>query len=377
MATPNSGVTNNTKTAFGSNLLANSASPTGAPNYSQAKVPTDPKQAFKISLGGPQKDPSKPEFTKSYRYPSNPGIDATTDYVMFNFYEYIPPFSTFGGVGTTALEQYNSSAMVYQPAPGLKQIMLYMPEDISTGYKTNWTGKNFGNTAAGMMRTFGQQTLGEAVAKGLQETLQGAELAAAVTKAKVIQDLVSDITGEQISLDDIFGSTRGVIFNPNTELLFGGFDLRNFTLNFKLVPRNQKEADMIEGILYTFKKAMLPSFSTGKEVSSTTDEIANIFSFGLLNTIPGAATYLNELDNEGFKSNFIKIPKLVKVNFMSGSGLNKHVPQYKMCALSQMDVNYTPDGVYATTRDGRMVAYQLSLNFQETKLVFSEEAGSY
>lgn len=377
MATPNSGVTNNTKTAFGSNLLANSASPTGAPNYSQAKVPTDPKQAFKISLGGPQKDPSKPEFTKSYRYPSNPGIDATTDYVMFNFYEYIPPFSTFGGVGTTALEQYNASAMVYQSAPGLKQIMLYMPEDISTGYKTNWTGKNFGNTAAGIMRTFGQQTLGEALAKGLQETLQGAELAAAVTKAKGLQALVGGITGEQPSLDDIFGSTRGVIFNPNTELLFGGFDLRNFTLNFKLVPRNQKEADMIEGILYTFKKAMLPSFSTGKEVSSTTDEIANVLSFGLLNTIPGAATFLNELDNEGFKSNFIKVPKLVKVNFMSGSGLNKHVPQYKMCALTQMDVNYTPDGVYATTRDGRMVAYQLSLNFQETKLVFSEEAGSY
>jgi Tail-tube assembly protein len=372
MATQNSGITN---TAFGSNLLANTS--VKAPNYSQAKAPTDPTQPFKISLGGPQKDPSKPEFTNSYRYPSDPGIDATTDYVMFNFYEYEPPFKNFGGVGTTALEQYNQSAMTYNPVSGLKQVMLYMPEDISTGYKTNWTGKNFGNTAADIMRTVGQDNLGSALAKGVQSAVQGFEQIAPVAKAKTIQSVVGGITGEQPSLDDIFSSTRGVIFNPNTELLFQGFDLRNFTLSFKLVPRNQKEANMIEGILYTFKKAMLPSFSSGKELNSTTDEIANITTGGLLSTIPGLSTVLNEVDNEGFKANYIKVPKLVQVNFMSGSEKNKHVPQYKMCALTQMDVNYTPDGVYATTRDGRMVAYQLSLNFQETKLIFAEEAGSY
>lgn len=375
MAIPNSGVTNITQTAFGSNLLANTS--VKAANYSQAKVPTDPKQAFKISLGGPSKDPAKPEFTNSYRYPSNPGIDATTDYVMFNFYEYQPPFKNFGGVGTTALEQYNVSAMTYEAAPGFKQIMLYMPEDISTGYKTNWTGKNFGNTAADIMRTVGQDNLGSTLAKGVQSAVQGFEQIAPVAKAKAIQGIVGGITGEQPSLDDIFGSTRGVIFNPNTELLFQGFDLRNFTLTFKLVPRNDTEANMIEGILYTFKKAMLPSFSTGKELNSTTDEIANFSTGGLLSTVPGLSTIFAEIDSEGYKANYIKVPKLVKVNFMSGSGTNTHVPQYKMCALTQMDVNYTPDGVYATTKDGRMVAYQLSLNFQETKLIFAEEAGSY
>jgi hypothetical protein len=58
---------------------------------------------------------------------------------------------------------------------------------------------------------------------------------------------------------------------------------------------------------------------------------------------------------------------------MRGGSLNNNVPQYKMCALTQVDVSYTPDGTYATTRDGRMVAYQLSLNFQETKLIFRED----
>lgn len=44
--------------------------------------------------------------------------------------------------------------------------MLYMPEDISTGYKTNWQGKNFANRARDIMRTYGSgnvfQGIGEA-----------------------------------------------------------------------------------------------------------------------------------------------------------------------------------------------------------------------
>lgn len=375
MAKPNSGVTNNTSTAFGSPSLANTGTPIQAPNYSNVKISEqNQREAFRLKLGGPQKDPSTPNFGASLRYPAKPGITDATDYVMFNFYRYVPPFSTFGGVGTTALEQYNASAQKYSKVDGLKQIMLYMPEDISTGYKTNWSGKNFGNTAAGVMRTFGQENVIDGAIKGVQEGLQGLENLAGVAQAKVIQGTVAGLTGEQPSLDDIFGSTRGVIFNPNTELLFQGFDLRNFTLNFKLVPRNQDEANIIEKILFTFKKAMLPSFSDGNEIASLTD---TILGFGLPTLGLAPPGLIPELDKEGYKSNYIKVPNLVKVNFMSGSGLNKHVPQYKMCALTQMDVNYTPDGVYATTRDGRMVAYQLSLNFQETKLVFAEEAGEY
>lgn len=190
--------------------------------------------------------------------------------------------------------------------------------------------------------------------------------------AEKAQELIQKDTGESLSLDDLFGSTRGVIFNPNTELLFNGFDLRNFTLNFKLVPRNRDEANIIEEIILTFKRAMLPSFSNGTEITSG---IGSLSTLGLANAfgLGGGAT----IDKEGFKSTYIKVPDLVKVNFMQGANKNKHVPQFKMCALTQVDVNYTPDGVYATTSDGRMVAYQLSLNFQETKLVYSEEVGDY
>ena len=372
MATQNSGVTNNTQTAFGSNLLSNTK--VTAPNYSNAQLSTqDPKEVIKLSIGGPKADPSKPDFSNSLRYPAKPGITDKTDYVMFNFYRYTPPFSSGSGLGNTALERYNTSSSQYEPSrQKLKQIMLYMPEDVSTGYKTNWSGKNFGNTAADAMRAFGSANVFEGIGETINNIGKGVDRLPAIMGAKAVQATVQTLTGEQPSLDDIFGSTRGVIFNPNTELLFSGFDLRNFTLNFKLVPRNKDEANIIEEIILTFKRAMLPSFSTGTEITSglgtlTTAGLANALGLG------GGAT----LDKEGYKANYISVPDLVKVTFMSGANKNPHVPQYKMCALTQIDLNYTPDGVYATTTDGRMVAYQMSLNFQETKLVYAEEVGEY
>ena len=46
-----------------------------------------------------------------------------------------------------------------------------------------------------------------------------------------------------------------------------------------------------------------------------------------------------------------------------------------MCAITSVDVNYTPDGQYATYKDsqGQPVAITLTVNFQETKICFSED----
>jgi hypothetical protein len=48
-----------------------------------------------------------------------------------------------------------------------------------------------------------------------------------------------------------------------------------------------------------------------------------------------------------------------------------------MCAITQVDINYTPDGTYATYEDGSMVAIELSVAFQESKLIFSSEVEQY
>ena len=81
--------------------------------------------------------------------------------------------------------------------------------------------------------------------------------------------------------------------------------MRNFVLNFKLVPRDEKEAAMVNGIVAHFKKASLPSRVPDK-----------IFE-----------------NDSSIKRNFIGAPKLVRVSFMFRK-MNTHLPRYKMCSHS-------------------------------------------
>ena len=67
---------------------------------------------------------------------------------------------------------------------------------------------------------------------------------------------------------------------------------------------------------------------------------------------------------------------------MTGSIANEHVIQYKPCAISGVEVNYTPDGTWSShtnpNQDKVMpgsppTAVELRLNFMETKLIFAQE----
>jgi hypothetical protein len=320
------------------------------------------KDQEKLTILGPK----SPTLDKKYGVLKYPGdmIDADTDYVMFQFSEYSPPFKADSNdvsrnVNPTA--SYNSSGQEYKPT-GLPTIILYMPEDISTGFKANWGGKNFSNIGANIMKTAGGQDLSSKLTQittGLDEALTNA---IPMAGAQIVNAAIGKITGESVSLDEFFGGTRGVILNPNSELLFSGLDMRN--LNYKLVARSAEEATIIENIIKTFKMGMLPYGNSDYR------DVGGAF---FANALTGDVGALFGGENNSLAANYIKVPDVCRVSFMRGGTLNKNVPQYKMCALTQVDVSYTPDGTYATTRDGRMVAYQMSLNFQETKLIFRED----
>jgi hypothetical protein len=322
------------------------------------------KDQEKLKVSGPK----NPTLNKKglLRYPSDPEIAADTDYVLFQFFKYSPPFQADSNdvsrnVNPTA--SYNSSAQEYSPS-SLPNILLYMPEDISTGFKTNWTGKNFSNIGAGLMKVAGGETPLDKLTQGLTTLDEALTKSIPLAGAQLVNAAIGKITGESISLDEFFGGTRGVILNPNSELLFSGLDMRNFSLNYKLVPRSPDEATNIENIIKTFKMGMLP-YGNSDYRDPGGAALGNLFTLDLPGLFGG--------ENNSLAANFIKVPDVCRVSFMRGGSLNKNVPQYKTCALTQVDVSYTPDGTYATTRDGRMVAYQMSLNFQETKLIFRED----
>jgi hypothetical protein len=327
---------------------------------------TAKKEQEKLNVVGPK----NPTLDKKYGVLKYPGdmIDDNTDYVMFQFSKYSPPFKADSNdVSSNAnpTASYNSSGQEYSPS-GLPTILLYMPEDISTGFKTNWTGKNFSNIGASILKTAGAQTAMDKLSQGVEGVDKAFSNFVPLAGAQIVNAAIGKITGESISLDEFFGGTRGVILNPNSELLFSGLDMRNFSLNYKLVARSAEEATIIENIIKTFKRGILPYGN-----SDYRDPGAALGQAALGLGVDIGAIFGGP--NNSLAANYIKVPDVCRISFMRGGSLNNNVPQYKMCALTQVDVSYTPDGTYATTRDGRMVAYQLSLNFQETKLIFRED----
>ena len=129
-----------------------------------------------------------------------------------------------------SLSEYNKSAL-YSRAETLTPIVLYMPEDISSSYKANWTGKAFSNVARDAMEdaAAGGWSKVDGLDKGDDNLMKRSK---ALIGAQAIRTATQTITGDTLSNDDVFGGISGVILNPNAERLFGGTEFRTLTLNY-------------------------------------------------------------------------------------------------------------------------------------------------
>ena len=280
--------------------------------------------------------------TSGLRYPDKI-INETTDYVEIQFYKYNPPFST-QGFSQSGLSGYNKSASeLSSPIGG--PVKLYMPQDISVQYGGNWQDMNISNIARSALGAAGDAFAGDVI--GAAETVIGQMVSTiknGLTKgtatAKLLSEALEQTNFGSFTANDIFSGVTGQVFNPNTEVLYKGPQMRGFILEFKMVPESATEANNIKDIIRLFKYAMLPSFG---------------------NT-----------DADGIVS-FVKVPAIADVTFMSGGQPNKNVSQFKPSAMTDLDISYTPDGAWATYRDGTPVATTLRATFKELKMVYQEE----
>ena len=192
----------------------------------------------------------------------------------------------------------------------------------------------------------------------LQESASSAlNRAPEMVASKAITSLTKKLTGVSIGIQDVFSSIGGAILNPNVELIFGGHDLRTLQLTFKMVPYNKTEAIAVDNIVKTFKKAMLPTLNQG----DTGDFWGALGGSG------------SNRPKNIYGTGFIGVPNLVQITFMKGGTENTGVAKYKVCSITDFDVNYSPDGVYAIGPDGYPVATEIRVNLMETKLVYKED----
>jgi hypothetical protein len=71
---------------------------------------------------------------------------------------------------------------------------------------------------------------------------------------------------------------------------------------------------------------------------------------------------------------FLKSPNTYKLRYMTARN-KEHgfLPKIKECALVGCGINYTPDGNYQTYENSSMVAYQMTLSFNELEPIYHDD----
>ena len=333
---------------------------------------------------------------QTLRYP-NDAVDATTDYVFFQFGKYLPPFSREAkelrdrreeqikngsfqenkkGDRDYLIQQSNRTATRSMYESSIEElelrnqtVMLPMPQDLSNEINQQWQGKQFTATgrAAVAALAAGQFSYASEVVKNIAGNATALQTAFNTTVLNSIPGV-----GGNLEFNDVSGSTRGIVINPNAELLYDSPEMREIGMIFKLVPRNKKEATTIKEIIRAFRRASMPRWGgldkdlKEGDVDLTTGETTT-------NVGGGTDEAKKSQINLGSRDNWIQVPDLCKFTFMTGSNPNENIIQFKPCAISGVEVNYTPDGTYAAYASGVPVAIELRLNFMETKLIFADE----
>ena len=165
----------------------------------------------------------------------------------------------------------------------------------------------------------------------------GSEKAANNFLRKRFASQIVGMFGGNVTASQLLARGNGEIINPNMELLFGGPTLRNFRFQFKMTPRNEKEAEQIKLIIRAFKRNMSPMAQGGT------------------------------LNSGSF---FLKTPNVFNLRYRTGNKNHPFLNRFKQCFLSDMSVSYTGEGIYSTYEDGTPVSMILDLSFKETQPIY-------
>jgi len=302
---------------------------------------------------------------KQLRYPANMQIEKNTDYLKIEMYDYQPPeyanianiLQSLGDLKDNASNKdkaelittsLSTSAQGSEKNKKVKTgptIFLPIPQNLSDTNSVGW-----GPDSLDPLSAFGVSAANAVIdrgTKGIQEIIKeignvkGNDISENTRKAAVAAisaSFVNALSGN-VSTTGLISRATGQIFNPNLELLFEGVNLRAFPFTFDLAPRNKAEGEVVKEIIRTFKSNMTAK-KTGKSGGSTV---------------------------------FVEAPSVFEVSYMTGNKPHKFLNKFKQMALTDISLNYTGSGTYATYHDGTPVHIQMTLTFKELNPIYSED----
>ena len=229
----------------------------------------------------------------------------------------------------------------------LKHIYLPIPQQISDSLQVSYGESTMdplqaiglGAVAATIDNPGGAITTGAEIAtkvstgladiKGIdQGTIQGLK---AVLSGRALNAL-----GGNVTANSVLSRSTGQILQSNLELLFSGVTLRSFPFVFDFTPRDQVEAREVMSIIRCLKESMVPSKGS----------------------------------NSGL---FLQSPKVFQLEYVTGQKEHPFLNRFKICAMTQLSVNYTASGTYATYPDGTPVHIQVTCAFKEINPIYAED----
>ena len=191
-------------------------------------------------------------------------------------------------------------------------IQLPMPNQLTTAYNMKW-----GDDSTAMF---------DAMMRGLSNLAPGSVGDAA--SAAVLG------TGKLVNAQGLSAAT-GLAYNPKKEMYFESVGFRAFTLNYDLYPKTPQEADIIRNIVFMLKFHMHPEYKT-----------------------EGRYTFV--------------YPSEFDITFYHRGRENEWINKVATCVLTDLQVNYTPDGLWAAHSEGEPNKIQLSMSFRELTVLTKE-----
>jgi hypothetical protein len=143
-------------------------------------------------------------------------------------------------------------------------VFLPLPSNLSTDYHPEYTNKDLGAAAGGVLKPFDRQLYnnndipGAAAAGAALAGIAGAIGSANQTVGSVIKAV-----GGQDTVDAALKVTGGVALNPNKIVLFTGVNFRDHVFSWKLSPKNRQESNTIRDIIKMMRFYSHPEFVAG------------------------------------------------------------------------------------------------------------------
>lgn len=236
--------------------------------------------------------------------------------------------AAIGGIGSAAIAGSTKNSTFSRPQKRLKAaIALHVPNQLSIKYGANWSDEE----------TFGMQALisgGEAIGRALEEGGKDA-LSNLISSDKGVGGIVANMALSKGPGAGAMSAMTGLAPNPMKEQVFKGVDFRTFTMDYQFAPRDADEAKNVLDIIQAFKYHMHPEFKSGGN-----------FLF----------LYPSEFD----------------ISYFHAGEENMNIHRHTSCVLTDMDINYTPNGNFSTFKGGMPTQINVTLSFKELTILTKE-----